>query len=117
VAAAAHAALRVLAEEPWRRARVLELATRFRSGAMTLGLRLLPSTTPIQPVLVGTEAAAVAASEALLAAGLWVPAIRPPTVPAGQSRLRVTLSAAHGEDDVDRLLAALATLAPLESRA
>ena len=112
VAAAGHAALRVLEEEPWRRARVLALAERFRSGAGALGLRLLPSATPIQPVLIGSEADAIAASEALLGAGLWVPAIRPPTVPAGQSRLRVTLSAAHHESDVDRLLEALATSPP-----
>ena len=115
VAAAGLAALRVLQEEPWRRARVLELAERFRSGATALGLRLLPSATPIQAVLLGSEADAIAASEALLGAGLWVPAIRPPTVPAGQSRLRVTLSAAHHESDVDRLLEALAASPPQAS--
>jgi 8-amino-7-oxononanoate synthase len=62
--------------------------------------------------LLGTEAAALAASDALLAAGIWVPAIRPPTVPAGTSRLRITFSAAHTDADVDRLLEALATLVP-----
>jgi 8-amino-7-oxononanoate synthase len=113
VAAAARAALAVQAEESWRRAHVLALAARFRDGAVALGLELLPSLTPIQPILVGSEAVAVAASEALLTRGFWVPAIRPPTVPAGSSRLRVTLSAAHREVDVDGLLAALATLAPL----
>jgi 8-amino-7-oxononanoate synthase len=113
VAAAARAALGVQAEESWRRAHVLALAARFRDGAAALGLELLPSLTPIQPILVGSEAVAVAASDALLARGFWVPAIRPPTVPAGSSRLRVTLSAAHSEEDVERLLAALATLGPL----
>jgi 8-amino-7-oxononanoate synthase len=85
---------------------------RFRREALRLGLPLMDSSTPIQPLLLGTEAAALAASDALLAAGIWVPAIRPPTVPAGTSRLRITFSAAHTEADVDRLLEALATLAP-----
>jgi 8-amino-7-oxononanoate synthase len=67
--------------------------------------------------LLGTEAAALAASDALLAAGIWVPAIRPPTVPAGTSRLRITFSAAHTDADVDRLLEALATLVPAGSHA
>ena len=62
-------------------------------------------------VPVAGEAAAVAASDALRARGLWVPAIRPPTVPAGSSRLRITFSAAHESADVDRLLEALAALA------
>ena len=108
VAAAARAALAVQREESWRRERVLAHAARFRSAAAELGLELLPSATPIQPILLGSEAAALAASEALLAAGLWVPAIRPPTVPAGRSRLRVTFSAAHSDEDIDRLIGALA---------
>ena len=65
---------------------------------------------PIIPVVLGSEQAALSASAALLEEGLWVPAIRPPTVPAGTSRLRVTLSAAHGDHDVSRLLQALALL-------
>ena len=92
-----------------RRERVLRHAARFREGATALGFGLLPSRTPIQPILAGTETAALAASEALLGAGVWVPAIRPPTVPRGRSRLRVTFSAAHDDADVDRLLDALAT--------
>jgi 8-amino-7-oxononanoate synthase len=72
---------------------------------------MLESTTPIQPVVLGSEAAAVAASDAQRAQGLWVPAIRPPTVPAGSSRLRITFSAAHEPADVDRLLEALGKLA------
>jgi 8-amino-7-oxononanoate synthase len=91
---------------------VLDHAARFRREATRLGLPLMDSATPIQPLLLGTEAAALAASDALLAAGIWVPAIRPPTVPAGTSRLRITFSAAHTDADVDRLLEALATLAP-----
>jgi 8-amino-7-oxononanoate synthase len=117
LAAAARAALAVQAEEGWRRERVLAHAARFRAAATALGFELLASDTPIQPIVTGSETAALAASEALLAEGLWVPAIRPPTVPAGRSRLRVTLSAAHEDADVDRLLAALATRFPRGLRA
>jgi 8-amino-7-oxononanoate synthase len=111
VAAATRAALRVMQDEPWRRTRVLEHVAYFRKEVAGFGLALLESATPIQPVILGSEAVAVAASDALRARGLWVPAIRPPTVPAGRSRLRVTFSAAHSRDDVDRLLEALAPLA------
>ena len=110
VAAATRASLRVLQDEPWRRERVLHHVARFRHEAARLGLRLPESATPIQPVVLGSEAAAVAASDALRARGLWVPAIRPPTVPAGSSRLRVTFSTAHETSDVERLLEALASL-------
>jgi 8-amino-7-oxononanoate synthase len=85
----------------------MQHVARFRREAGTLGLQMLESATPIQPVVLGSEAAAVAASDVLRARGLWVPAIRPPTVPAGSSRLRITFSAAHEASDVDRLLEAL----------
>ena len=110
LAAATRAALAVARDEPWRRERVLRLAAHFRGGAEALGLRLATSSTPIQPVIVGDERAALAASAALLDAGFFVPAIRPPTVPAGSSRLRFTISAAHSDGDLERLLAALSTL-------
>jgi 8-amino-7-oxononanoate synthase len=110
VAAATRASLRVMQDEPWRRDKVLAHAARFRREAANLGLRLLDSATPIQPVVLGGEAAAVAASEFLRDRGLWIPAIRPPTVPAGSSRLRITFSAAHEDADVDRLLEVLAAL-------
>jgi 8-amino-7-oxononanoate synthase len=110
VAAATRAALRVMQDEPGRRATVLGHASRFRLEAQRLGLRLAPSVSPIQPVLLGGEAAALAASHALQDAGIFVPAIRPPTVPAGTSRLRITFSAAHTDSDLDRLLEALAAL-------
>jgi 8-amino-7-oxononanoate synthase len=68
----------------------------------------MPSVSPIQPVLLGSSATALAVSEQLFAAGFWVAAIRPPTVPKGSARLRITLSAAHTEAQVDALLATLA---------
>jgi 8-amino-7-oxononanoate synthase len=111
VAAATRAALRVMRAEPWRRQQVLQHALRFRAQASRLGLQTMPSGTPIQPLVLGSEAAAIAASAALYERGFWVPAIRPPTVPAGTSRLRFTFSAAHSTDDVDRLLDVLTDLA------
>jgi 8-amino-7-oxononanoate synthase len=110
VAAATREALRVMVDEPWRRDAVLARAHGFRAGAGALGLRLAPSRTPIQPLVLGHETAAMVAAERLLELGFWVPAIRPPTVPAGTSRLRFTFSAAHSAHDVDRLLEALAVL-------
>jgi 8-amino-7-oxononanoate synthase len=110
VAAATREALRVMADEPWRREAVLAHARRFRAGAAALGLRLAPSRMPIQPLVLGDETSAMVAAERLLERGFWVPAIRPPTVPAGTSRLRFTFSAAHSQNDVDRLLEALAVL-------
>jgi 8-amino-7-oxononanoate synthase len=107
VAAATRAALRVVQEESWRREHLHALIARFRAGAAQLGLTLAPSATAIQPLLLGAEADALRVSEALLNRGILVTAIRPPTVPAGSSRLRITLSAAHSTADVDRLLVAL----------
>jgi 8-amino-7-oxononanoate synthase len=105
VAAATRAALRVSERESWRRERALALAQRFRVG---LDLpESVPGTT-IVPVIVGDEARALSISAALEKRGFLVAAIRPPTVPAGTSRLRVTLSAAHEESQVDSLVAALA---------
>jgi 8-amino-7-oxononanoate synthase len=85
------------------------LIARFRHGAEQLGMQLLPSATPIQPLLVGSAERALALSSALRQSGIYVGAIRPPTVPRGTARLRITLSAAHSEAHVDRLLAALET--------
>lgn len=110
IAAATRAALRLMRDEPWRRAAVLAHAARFRAEAAALGLRLASSNSPIQPLLLGSETAALDASGALRDQGIYVPAIRPPTVPAGTSRLRITFSAAHTDADLDRLLAALAGL-------
>jgi len=110
VAAATRASLRLVREEDWRRERLRELVTRFRDGALRLGLRLPDSQTPIQPIVIGANDAALRASDALADGGILVGAIRPPTVPNGSARLRVTLSAAHSDDDVDRLLDALGRL-------
>ncbi len=108
VAVATLESLRIARAEEWRRERLRELVARFRAGATQLGLKLLPSATPIQPLVIGESGRAMALSAALEASGLLVPAIRPPTVPAGTARLRVTFSALHEPADVDRLLEALA---------
>ena len=113
VAAATRKALEVSEREPWRRERVHALTARFRAGAAQLDIPLLDSITPIQPIPLGSSEAALHAHEALMARGFWVVAIRPPTVPKDSARLRVTLSAAHTESQVDALLDALAsTVAP-----
>jgi 8-amino-7-oxononanoate synthase len=108
LAAAAREALRILRAEPERRARLFEGVRRFRTGAAQLGIPLGASNTPIQPLVLGDERRVLAASTALLARGFWVAAIRPPTVPKGTARLRVTLSAAHTAAQVDALLEGLA---------
>lgn len=110
VAEAVRASLRIVREESWRRERLRALVTQFRAGAETLGLTLAPSPTPIQPVILGAAATALAASRHLRARGILVPAIRPPTVPEGSARLRITFSAAHEPAHVQRLLQALAEL-------
>ena len=103
--------LRLIELETWRREHLAALIMRLREGLAGLPWRLLPSATPIQPLIVGDNRAVVALSEALLQQGIWVPAIRPPTVPAGTARLRISLSAAHGIEDIDRLLHTLHSLA------
>jgi 8-amino-7-oxononanoate synthase len=110
LAAAALAAVQIAREDDARREKLAALITRFRRGAEELGLPLMASDTPIQPLLLGDAYTALAAALRLEAQGLLVTAIRPPTVPAGQARLRITLSAAHEEEHVDRLLDALAAL-------
>ena len=107
VAAATRASLRLAQQEDWRRERLQVLIKRFRSGASQLGLRLMDSQTPIQPLLVGEAARAMALSTALQGHGILINAIRPPTVPTGTARLRITFSANHSEAHVDRLLDAL----------
>jgi len=111
--AIAHAtltSLKLIRDEGWRRQHLHDLIRRFTEGARQLSLPLLASETPIQPLLLGDSAWALQVSEQLQEHGLLVTAIRPPTVPPGQARLRITLSAAHQADDVDRLLEALSGL-------
>jgi len=112
VAAATRRALELAQTESWRRERVLALTARFRRQAREAQVPLTDSGTPIQPVVLGSAAAALAAQARLQDAGLWVVAIRPPTVPQGSARLRVTLSAAHTEAQVDELVAQLARVCP-----
>jgi 8-amino-7-oxononanoate synthase len=107
VAAATRKALQIAQQEPWRRERVLALAARFRAAARQLELHLAPSESPIQPVILGGADVALRAQNELLEAGFLVVAIRPPTVPAGTARLRITFSAAHTESQVDALVEAL----------
>ena len=107
IAAAARAALRIVQNEPQRRAALHANIRCFRSGAAQLGLNLSPSETPIQPLVLGAAERALALSRHLYDSGYWVAAIRPPTVPRGTSRLRITLSASHTAAQIDGLLAAL----------
>ncbi|MBS0328053.1 MAG: 8-amino-7-oxononanoate synthase [Proteobacteria bacterium] len=108
---ALRASLALIAAGDERRARLAALVEAFRQRAARLPWKLLPSQTPIQPLIVGDAATAVAVSGALFARGVLVPAIRPPTVPAGTARLRISLSAAHTAGDVAVLCDALAAVA------
>lgn len=107
LAAAARCSLEILQAEPERRAGLLQRVRQFREGAAQRGIALAASQTPIQPLILGDEGRALALSGELLRRGFWVTAIRPPTVPAGTARLRITLSAAHTAAQVEGLLDAL----------
>jgi len=108
LAAAARAAIDIVRFEGWRRDRLAHLVAHFRAGAIESGFEIMDSRTPIQPLVVGASERALAIAANLEANGFYVPAIRPPTVPDGKARLRITLTALHSESDVERLLAALA---------
>lgn len=113
--ALAHATLRSLSliqTEDWRRVYLKRLIHRFRAAASGLGFHLLDSESPIQPIVIGDNGVALAASQQLLERGFLVIPVRPPTVPKGTARLRVTLTAGHTERQVDQLLDALSDLAP-----
>jgi 8-amino-7-oxononanoate synthase len=107
LAAATRTSLRLVRTEGWRRDRLRMLVTRFRAGAAQLGLPLMESETQIQPLQIGDSATALALGKALRDRGILITAIRPPTVPAGTARLRVTFAATHTDTHVDRLLEAL----------
>lgn len=109
--------LQLLRDESWRREQLAALIRQFREGAEQIGLQLMDSQTPIQPILICDSGRAVRLSQMLRERGLLVTAIRPPTVPAGSARLRVTLSAAHTEAQVQLLLNALADCYPQLERA
>lgn len=111
LAFALQASLTLLSAEEWRREHLRKMIARLRAGLAGLPWSLMSSSTPIQPLLVGSNEDAVALADALRARGIWVPAIRPPTVPQGTARLRITLSAAHSEENVDELIGALHELA------
>jgi 8-amino-7-oxononanoate synthase len=106
-AAASLAAVKLARREGWRRDKLLAQVAQFRRLAARNGLELLPSDTPIQPLLCGSDAQAVAMAAALEEQGFWVAAIRPPTVPEGRARLRVTLSTLHAPEDIEALVDAL----------
>ncbi len=110
VAVATRQSLQLVKTEGWRREHLRSHVQRFRKGAAELSLPLLDSPTQIQIVMLGTPERALAASSALEQKGILVAAIRPPTVPPGTSRLRITFSAAHTGQQVDQLLSALSEL-------
>ncbi len=107
LSAALSESLRLIEGEAWRRERLRQLIAALRQGLKLRRWRLMDSTTPIQPVIIGSNQETLAVSEALRERGIWVPAIRPPTVPKGEARLRISLSAAHSLEDVAQLAAAL----------
>lgn len=108
LAAASLASLRIIREQPQRREKLQQLIRYFRQQAEQSGLPLMPSSSAIQPLLIGDSEQALAISAQLHQAGCLVTAIRPPTVPANTARLRVTLTAEHSEQDIDTLISALA---------
>lgn len=107
-AAASLAAVKLARRDHWRREKLVELIAAFRDGARRNGLELMPSETPIQPLLCGDEATVMALGAALEQSGFLVGAIRPPTVPEGKARLRITLSALHTVEQVKALVDATA---------
>lgn len=111
VAAATRASLQLIRSEGFRREQLHRLIEHFKKGADNIGLSLWPSSSAIQPIIIGDDATALRWSHALAERGFWVSAIRPPTVPVGTARLRVTLTAAHTVEQVDALLQALADCA------
>ncbi len=103
--------LQLMVEGDASRAHLKKLITQLREGLADLPWQLMPSATAIQPLLIGDSKQALALSEGLRERGIWVAAIRPPTVPQGTARLRITLSAAHSAADVGKLIGALHELA------
>lgn len=117
LAQALRVSLQCVARDEWRRQHLTSLITHLRqrllAGLQGTGLRLSDSITPIQPLLVGDNGAALALMTGLRREGLWVPAIRPPTVPPGTARLRIAISSSHSLADVDRLVDGILKLGPV----
>ena len=107
IAAATSASLKLVQQESWRREKLNELIRLFKRGAKELGIELMASNTAIQPIVLGSTEKAVVISRLLQEKGILVTAIRPPTVPEGTARLRITISANHEEQDINTLLHAL----------
>lgn len=112
LAAATTRAIDIIENESWRRDKLMQLIEYFRRQAGKLDLELMPSQTAIQPIVIGDNERTLQLSQALFEAGVHVTAIRPPTVPAGSARLRITLSAAHEIPHIDKLLSHLRVLLP-----
>lgn len=111
LASALITSLALIEQDAWRREQLRKLITQLRLGLTHLPWKLLPSDTPIQALIVGENNAVLELSSALSERGIWVPAIRPPTVTPGTARLRISLSAAHSTQDVDQLITTLHELA------
>ena len=107
LAVAAKYSLGLVKKEHWRREKLRELIRQFKQGAEQLGLQLLPSETPVQPLIIGDAQQAVILSNQLKQKGLLVPAIRAPSVPKGEERMRISLCAGHSDIHVDKLLSAI----------
>ncbi|MDB2360184.1 8-amino-7-oxononanoate synthase, partial [Porticoccaceae bacterium] len=107
VAVATMASLQLVKSDQWRRDKLNQSISRFRQGAQQIGLNIMDSNTPIQPILVGSDEKLLEINHRLIEQGFMVGAIRPPTVPEGTGRLRVTLCANHSEQQIDALLDAL----------
>ncbi len=112
IAASTLAALDVIEQEPWRQIKLKQHIQRLRSALTEQGWQLMDSQSAIQPIIIGKAEDALALSKSLLEQGLLVSAIRPPTVPRGTSRLRITLSAAHSDEHIEQLIKALTVHAP-----
>ncbi len=107
IACASSASLQLVRNQHWRREKLHNLIGQFRNGAEQIGLRLMGSNTPIQPILINDDQLVSTVNQQLRDKGFMVGAIRPPTVPAGTGRLRITLSANHSDEQIDQLLEAL----------
>jgi 8-amino-7-oxononanoate synthase len=100
----------LIKREEWRRRKLIQLTEYLKKELQLLRWNLLPSDTPIQPVIIGGNSEVMQIRNALQERGILIPAIRPPTVPKNSARLRISLSAAHSTKDIERLATALKEL-------